>query len=233
MHQYLSDQNALDRIILDSGCGTGRSSIILAKKYPNHFIIGIDRSLSRLKRSTHYSDTKRIQLEQTQEEDADTDTTTKSSFMVTFQTIPNVILVRAELIDFWRCIQEEQQTNQWNIYKHYLLYPNPCPKKTGLKNRWYANQSLPILLSLGGLLIVRSNWFLYLQEFQYAVAFAIRNAYCDLYDTIDPSMDSMPLKVTWSDEEDTVCMSNFEQKYRDCGESVYEIQFCPKNFKEF
>lgn len=38
-------------IILDSGCGTGKSTILLAKTFPSHSVIGIDRSLPRLSKS--------------------------------------------------------------------------------------------------------------------------------------------------------------------------------------
>ncbi len=38
-------------IVLDSGCGTGWASQLLAQSYPNHWIIGIDRSESRLSRA--------------------------------------------------------------------------------------------------------------------------------------------------------------------------------------
>lgn len=37
-------------IILDSGCGTGDSSRSLARLYPDHLVIGIDRSADRLSR---------------------------------------------------------------------------------------------------------------------------------------------------------------------------------------
>lgn len=37
-------------IILDSGCGTGMSTLLLAKRFPNHAVVGIDKSLARLKR---------------------------------------------------------------------------------------------------------------------------------------------------------------------------------------
>lgn len=37
-------------IILDSGCGTGMSTHYLAQRYPNHTVIGVDRSPHRLKR---------------------------------------------------------------------------------------------------------------------------------------------------------------------------------------
>lgn len=37
-------------LVLDSGCGTGDSSRNLAQVHPDHFIIGIDKSLNRLSR---------------------------------------------------------------------------------------------------------------------------------------------------------------------------------------
>ena len=35
-------------IILDSGCGRGRSSLLLAKYYPHHWIVAVDQSADRL-----------------------------------------------------------------------------------------------------------------------------------------------------------------------------------------
>jgi tRNA G46 methylase TrmB len=41
----------LDRpILLDSGCGTGASTLLLASQHPGHWLIGIDQSASRLQR---------------------------------------------------------------------------------------------------------------------------------------------------------------------------------------
>ena len=38
-------------IILDSGCGTAMSTEILASQNPDHWVIGIDRSIDRLQKS--------------------------------------------------------------------------------------------------------------------------------------------------------------------------------------
>ncbi|MEM7468457.1 MAG: class I SAM-dependent methyltransferase, partial [Pseudomonadota bacterium] len=35
-------------IILDSGCGTGLASILLAERHPDHWVIGLDKSVHRL-----------------------------------------------------------------------------------------------------------------------------------------------------------------------------------------
>lgn len=46
-------ENGGSRLILDSGCGTGQSTKNLAKRFPDHFIIGVDKSLNRLNRERH------------------------------------------------------------------------------------------------------------------------------------------------------------------------------------
>jgi len=38
-------------IVLDSGCGTGWASVELAKRYPDHWVVGVDRSIDRLSRA--------------------------------------------------------------------------------------------------------------------------------------------------------------------------------------
>ncbi|MDN6321134.1 MAG: tRNA (guanine(46)-N(7))-methyltransferase TrmB [Halomonas sp.] len=78
----------------------------------------------------------------------------------------NALLVRADLIDFWRLAYQ----NGWAPEHHYLLYPNPYPKAGHLKMRWHGHAVLPTLLALGGHLELRSNWSLYVEEFALAVA---------------------------------------------------------------
>jgi tRNA (guanine-N7-)-methyltransferase len=43
-------QNAKGHV-LDLGCGTGLSTIQLAERYPNHAVLGVDRSMDRLSRT--------------------------------------------------------------------------------------------------------------------------------------------------------------------------------------
>jgi hypothetical protein len=54
----------------------------------------------------------------------------------------------------------------WRLKAHYLPYPNPWPKARHYKRRWPAHPAFPWLLGLGGDLEVRSNWRLYLEEWQ-------------------------------------------------------------------
>jgi tRNA G46 methylase TrmB len=59
-------------VILDSGCGVGRSTRYLAERYPEHVVIGIDQSVHRLSKA---------QLD---------------------SLPANMLLIRANLVDFWR-----------------------------------------------------------------------------------------------------------------------------------
>ena len=49
--------------------------------------------------------------------------------------------------------------------RHYLLYPNPWPKKSHLKRRIHGHPAFPLLRALGGTVTLRSNWLTYVKEF--------------------------------------------------------------------
>ncbi|WP_158966049.1 tRNA (guanosine(46)-N(7))-methyltransferase TrmB [Paraglaciecola sp. L3A3] len=82
--------------------------------------------------------------------------------------LDNYLIVRADLNDFLRLLVLEGI----QLYKHYLLYPNPYPKSAHLQRRWYATAVLPEIIKLGGQLQVRSNWRLYIEEFSKALDIA-------------------------------------------------------------
>ena len=86
----------------------------------------------------------------------------------------NVKLVRADLVDFWTLVYRD--ATSWTIHSNYLLYPNPYPKSQHLKRRWHGHPVFPILLGLGGKLILRSNWNIYCEEFLDAVKTAAYNS---------------------------------------------------------
>ncbi|GIZ52200.1 tRNA (guanine(46)-N(7))-methyltransferase TrmB [Noviherbaspirillum aridicola] len=67
-------------LILDSGCGVGLSTMNLAARYPDHFVIGVDQSAHRLARNTAWQG----------------------------EPPPNHLCVRAELADFWRLLHRER-----------------------------------------------------------------------------------------------------------------------------
>ncbi len=72
----------------------------------------------------------------------------------------NIIVLPGNCVDYWRLISESELT----IARHYLLYPNPWPKKKHLYRRWHAHPIAADLLKLAPHTIVRSNWLLYLKE---------------------------------------------------------------------
>ena len=47
-YQYAISQINKPHVIFDSGCGNGKSTLNLAEKYPDAFIIGIDKSHHRI-----------------------------------------------------------------------------------------------------------------------------------------------------------------------------------------
>ena len=66
-------------LILDAGCGVGHSTIELARTYPDHYVIGVDRSEDRLSRRKPYP----------------------------AAMLPkNMVFVRADLVDYWRLLAE-------------------------------------------------------------------------------------------------------------------------------
>lgn len=158
-------------LILDSGCGTGDSSRALARIYPDHLVIGIDRSADRLSRKR--------------------------------ETTPeNCMLVRADLIDFWRLANQAG----WRPARHYLLYPNPEPKPRHLKRRFHAHPVFPDLVALGGVFESRSNWLIYLKELEIALQYHGRSA------TLSPLPETGP------------ALTLFEQKYRTSDQKLWRLR---------
>lgn len=159
-------------LVLDSGCGTGRSSLQLAGRHPGALVIGIDQSHRR----TRVLANEGVELPD------------------------NVLLLRAECADFWRLALAAG----WQLAAHYLLYPNPWPKPAHLKRRWHGHPVFPDLLALGGTLVSRSNWPVYLQEMQAALALAGRRA------ALAPLAPGQAL-------------TDFEAKYAASGQPLWEL----------
>jgi tRNA G46 methylase TrmB len=115
-------------------------------------------------------------------------------------TLQNYLVLRADLSDFLRLLVLSDK----KLTKHYLLYPNPYPKSAHLQRRWYATTALKDMLKLGGILEVRSNWPLYIQEF--SAALAIANV-------------SNQIGVFESDK----AITPFERKYWQSGQSSWQL----------
>jgi len=127
-------------IILDSGCGTGRSTRLAALADRTALVLGVDRSEQRLERGSGA------------------------------ETPGNALLVRAELGSFWRLLlAAEEGRLASRVSRHQLLYPNPYPKPGQRGKRWAGHPALPIALQLGSAVEVRSNWLPYCLEFREAV----------------------------------------------------------------
>jgi tRNA (guanine-N7-)-methyltransferase len=131
-------------LILDTCCGTGESSLILATRFPDLYVIGVDQSEVRLRRRL---------MAQVAAPD------------VPPGWPPNVGFARADVADYARLLLDAGV----RLARHYLLYPNPWPKIGHLSRRWYAHPIFPALLELGGVLECRSNWRIYVEEFCFAV----------------------------------------------------------------
>lgn len=208
------------KLILDSGCGTGKSTVMLGKAHPDCFVIGIDRSIARLNKNKSYrsvhtrdEDEGGVDGEGEGNEQGSKDERRTGS-AADIDVPENVLLVRAELSDFWRCcLTSETWKARTTLVRHYLLYPNPYPKKARLKSRWYAHPAFPLLMQLIGDgdegMVVRSNWKRYLEEFALSVGVVTDDA------------SNAPRRL--SAEEVGVPLTNFEAKYLECGEPIYEL----------
>lgn len=126
-------------VVFDFGCGIGESSYKLAKIYPNKFIVGIDKSVSRLNRKNDFKEEK----------------------------LGNMALFRGELLDLIFLIYNAYKADKINIHSLYFLYPNPWPKKIHVKRRFHGNPIAPFIFGMDVPIILRSNWKLYLKEFAF------------------------------------------------------------------
>ena len=133
-------------LVLDSGCGTGESTLHLARKFPNVPVIGIDKSAVRLSKAGNER-----QLEVSAGGSCD---------------VPaNAFWVRAELLDFWRLALEKVDAGEWQILHHALYYPNPWPKESEATRRFHLHPIFPTLLRLSPVTELRTNWEIYAREF--------------------------------------------------------------------
>ena len=85
-------------IILDSGCGTGKSTQRLAELWPRHIVLGVDRSHVRL---------------------------SKSGVDSSFYRNGNCILLRAELTTFWRLMAKDGYSPERHFLLYPNPSPKP------------------------------------------------------------------------------------------------------------
>lgn len=156
-------------IILDSCCGTGLSTKNLANQFPEHLVVGIDKSLDRLSRAPN--------------------------------NLPaNCLLLRADAIDFWRLLAQEKIS----IDQHFMFYPNPWPKASQIKRRFYAHPIFPIMAALSPKFELRANWEVFAREAAIALEF-------------------LGFKIEVKQLENINPISLFEKKYLEAGCPLFSV----------
>lgn len=166
-------------VILDACCGVGQSTRLLAKLNPEALVIGVDKSAHRINRNV------------------------EEHFPEDISGVDNYRLVRADLNDFYRLVVQAK----WPVTKHYILYPNPWPKAKHVQRRWHGSAVFPFIIKIGEELILRSNWPLYLQEFQLAAELAGRTG--NLQDITEQARSA--------------ALTPFEAKYIASGQQVWQL----------
>lgn len=132
-----------DKVILDIGCGVGQSTYELSQVFPEHLVIGIDKSEDRIERKNFFK-----------------------------KNLPkNCLIIRADIIDLWPLFCEFQKEDR-KITHQFIFYPNPYPKSTHLKKRWHGHNSFKYLVGINSYVELRTNWKIYAQEFKEAYSIA-------------------------------------------------------------
>ncbi|MEK7727241.1 MAG: SAM-dependent methyltransferase, partial [candidate division KSB1 bacterium] len=146
----------------------------IAAQFPEHFVLGIDKSAARIAKHHAYRN----------------------------PAISNYALVRAEVMDFWRLAAQRE----WQVARHYLLYPNPWPKPSALKKRFHGHPVFLDLIKLGAYFELRSNWQIYLREFE-AAYFHCTGAH-GMLESFSPTTPTTP----------------FEKKYLRSGHELFRLR---------
>ncbi len=124
----------------------------------------------------------------------------------------NCLIAQVDCVDFWNLAVKAD----WQLEKHFLLYPNPYPKSAQLKSRWHGHPAFVNLLKLGGDLEVRSNWQIYIQEF--AEALRIAGQSCSGCEVYNPNEGDQKLEAVKPAEE---YLTLFERKYHQSGQTLF------------
>ena len=185
-------------LVLDSGCGTGESTLHLAKRFPNVPVIGIDKSAVRLTKAGN---------ERQLENAADCAVNGEASVPL------NAFWVRAELLDFWRLALEKVLTGEWKILHHALYYPNPWPKESEATRRFHLHPIFPTMLRLAPVTELRTNWEIYAREFAEAARIA-------------GDCLSLNVHVDCADFSPENPETAFERKYKNACQQLWQVLVC-------
>lgn len=116
----------------------------------------------------------------------------------------NYHLFRASCEHVWAALAKEEIC----LDRHYLLYPNPWPKKAHLKRRIHGHPAFPLLRTLGGVVQLRSNWLTYVEEFAFGMQLLHFHSQISEVHTTDP-------------------LTLFERKYSENKENLWQCESIP------
>ncbi len=153
--------------MLDSGCGTAMSTTLLCQQYPDHFIIGIDKSAHRLNKHPYFSNNDTMA-----------------------QIADNALLIQTNLIAFWLF------ASQSNLLfdKHFIFYPNPWPKAKHLARRFHGHPIFPHFNRISNSIEIRTNWLIYLEEMQLSLSIYDRSSTIKLIPSNKPPVSRFEKK---------------------------------------
>jgi len=121
----------------------------------------------------------------------------------------NQVRVRADLVDFWRLLLDAGIHPE----QHYVLYPNPWPKRAHIGRRWHGHAVFPVIVALGGRIECRSNWKIYIEEFAAALQqLSGETVQCEPYLAGPPEQTTTALPDA---------LTPFEEKYRRSGHALW------------
>ncbi len=123
------------------------------------------------------------------------------------ETSANIILLRADLNDFYRLMADAVEQGTIEIEQHKIFYPNPWPKSGHIKRRWHGAPVFPDLVNICADIELRSNWSVYLQEFQYALKLLNIDSELSEIEVVQP-------------------ITPFEAKYSASGQTIYQLKTC-------
>lgn len=122
----------------------------------------------------------------------------------------NCLRLRADLVDYWRLLRDAGISPA----QHYLLYPNPWPKKQHLGRRFHGHPVFPAMVALGGAFECRSNWRIYIEECAAALT----------------QLTGMAVTVEGYDAQ--LPITPFEEKYRASSHALWRCRIALPTFNQ-